>query len=68
MNGFAPRPGVASPCIRSCCLDDDDVCLGCGRSLDEIVGWNEASDDEKAAIVARGRERIARRERGRPGR
>ncbi len=63
MNGFAPRPGVASPCIRSCCLDDEDVCLGCGRSLEEIVAWNEASDTEKAAIVERGRERIARRER-----
>jgi uncharacterized protein len=54
---------LASPCIRSCCLDDDDVCMGCGRSLEEIVAWNEASDAEKTAILARSRERAASRSR-----
>jgi uncharacterized protein len=54
---------LASPCIRSCCLDDDDVCMGCGRSLEEIVAWNEAGDAERAAILARSRERTAARAR-----
>nr|WP_254619459.1 DUF1289 domain-containing protein [Vibrio metschnikovii] len=25
-----------SPCVRHCCLDDKDICIGCGRTLDEI--------------------------------
>ncbi len=24
-----------SPCVRNCCLDDDLICLGCFRSLEE---------------------------------
>ena len=42
---------VASPCIRNCCLDDDDICLGCYRSLDEILLWAGASDDEKMEML-----------------
>lgn len=53
-----PDP-LASPCIRNCCLDDDDVCMGCGRSLEEIVSWGTASDDEKRAILERSRQRAA---------
>jgi uncharacterized protein len=30
-------PGPASPCIRNCCLDAAEVCLGCGRHLQEII-------------------------------
>ncbi|MDD5460683.1 MAG: DUF1289 domain-containing protein [Methylococcales bacterium] len=33
---------LSSPCIRNCCLDADDICLGCFRSLTEITGWNQA--------------------------
>ncbi|MEQ1667993.1 MAG: DUF1289 domain-containing protein [Sulfuriferula sp.] len=36
-----------SPCIRNCCLNEDDVCLGCFRHIDEIVCWGEAGDDER---------------------
>ncbi|MEB5521801.1 DUF1289 domain-containing protein, partial [Vibrio cholerae] len=21
-----------SPCVRHCCLDDKDICIGCGRT------------------------------------
>lgn len=43
---------VASPCVRNCCLDDAQICLGCGRSLDEIRDWSAASNDEKRKILA----------------
>ncbi|EGR4199847.1 DUF1289 domain-containing protein [Vibrio cholerae] len=23
-----------SPCVRHCCLDDKDICIGCVRTLD----------------------------------
>ena len=42
---------VASPCIRRCCLDDHDICLGCGRMLDEILAWGEASAEARRAII-----------------
>ena len=67
-------PGVASPGVRNCCLDERDVCLGCGRSLDEIRVWSEADDAERLRILeraaARRAERTARqraREMGDPG-
>jgi len=58
-----PSDNVASPCVRNCCLDDDNVCLGCGRSLDEIVSWSTADDAEKRATLDRSRLRAAQRER-----
>ena len=44
---------VGSPCVRNCCLGDDDVCLGCFRTLQEICGWSEASDEQRTAILER---------------
>lgn len=52
---------VASPCVRNCCLDDDDICLGCHRSLAEIVAWGGASDQERRAILERAAERARER-------
>ena len=28
----------------------DDVCLGCGRSFDEVNNWNKMCDEEKIEI------------------
>jgi predicted Fe-S protein YdhL (DUF1289 family) len=55
-------PGVASPCVRNCCLDERDVCLGCGRSLDEIRAWSESGDAERQNILERAAVRRAERE------
>jgi len=48
---------VESPCVRNCCLDTDDICMGCYRSIDEITGWNAASLEEKNEILVRAQER-----------
>ena len=42
---------VASPCVRICCLDDNDICLGCYRSMAEILRWGESSNAERRAIL-----------------
>ena len=42
---------VASPCIRLCTLDDQNVCLGCFRSMADICAWSRASNDERRQIV-----------------
>ena len=44
---------VESPCIRHCSLDDKDVCVGCFRHIDEIVGWNNFSNELKQDILTR---------------
>lgn len=42
---------IASPCVRNCCLNEEDVCLGCFRSLVEIIGWSDASQIEKQQVL-----------------
>jgi predicted Fe-S protein YdhL (DUF1289 family) len=41
----------ASPCVRNCCLDDAEVCLGCGRKLKEILEWHQATPARRQVIV-----------------
>ena len=57
-----PSSLVPSPCVRNCCLDEQDVCMGCGRSLDEIRRWSEASDVERNRILELAAGRRAERE------
>ena len=45
-------PSVDSPCVGVCRLEAF-VCIGCGRTLDEITRWTRMTDDERAAVVAR---------------
>jgi predicted Fe-S protein YdhL (DUF1289 family) len=61
MSGPTEAENVASPCVRNCCLDDDNVCMGCGRSLAEIIRWSNASAAEKRNVLARSRERLEER-------
>jgi predicted Fe-S protein YdhL (DUF1289 family) len=55
---------IPSPCVRRCCLDENDVCLGCHRSMAEIMRWNEADDAERHEILARCRQREEQRRDG----
>jgi len=50
---------VESPCIRNCTLDDDDICVGCFRSLEEICAWGGASNEQRLEAL---RQATARRE------
>ena len=42
---------VPSPCIRHCCLDERDVCLGCFRSLAEIIAWADANNADRRMML-----------------
>ncbi len=46
-----------SPCISVCLLDDDDICVGCYRSADEITDWFMADAAGKQEILKRCGER-----------
>ena len=51
---------TTSPCIRHCCLDDNDICLGCFRSLEEIKQWQAASEKQKQIVLATAASRKAK--------
>ena len=42
---------VESPCINVCKIEND-VCIGCGRTLEEIAHWSEMTDTEKEQVNA----------------
>jgi hypothetical protein len=42
---------VESPCIRNCCLNHQEVCLGCFRTLHEITQWTYLDTSEKQAVI-----------------
>jgi predicted Fe-S protein YdhL (DUF1289 family) len=44
---------IESPCIKICTLDArSGLCLGCGRSIDEIARWTTMSAAERARVMA----------------
>ena len=54
-----PTP-VRSPCVSVCVLDPEGtVCIGCGRTLDEVAAWSELSDAQRREVVARCPARLA---------
>lgn len=44
---------IPSPCNNICKLDLNNVCIGCGRTIDEISTWGSASNEQKIAILTR---------------
>ncbi len=50
-------PVEQSPCIRNFCLNDDDVCLGCFRSLQEICEWSQADRQKRIIILQNAKQR-----------
>ena len=42
---------VPSPCIDICELDDDSICLGCYRSIEEIAAWGMLDNAEKLELI-----------------
>ena len=48
---------VQSPCNNVCRLNGDQICIGCGRSVEEICDWSQADAGRRREIcdAARGR-------------
>jgi len=42
-----------SPCIGVCTTLYDEICQGCGRTLDEVSNWVFFSQDEKDTVWQR---------------
>lgn len=50
---------TANPCVRNCCLDDQDVCLGCFRTLDEILAWRSLPNKQREEVLVESEKRRA---------
>ena len=49
---YITRP--MSPCVQVCQIEPTtSICLGCGRTLDEIAGWGSMTEAEKAPVWER---------------
>ena len=46
-----------SPCIKVCTIKDD-VCIGCGRTLDEISYWTSMTNEQRRKIYERVSHRV----------
>ena len=47
----------ASPCVDICVLNDEDVCIGCYRSAQEITDWSQLDNAGRWRIIDKVRER-----------
>ena len=56
---------IQSPCNKICTIDSASrLCVGCGRTLDEIARWTALSDGERARIMAELPQRLQRAQAG----
>ncbi len=46
-----PVDSIESPCIRNCCLDENDICMGCFRSLIEITQWTVVDEEAREGFL-----------------
>lgn len=48
---------VRSPCVSICALDENDICVGCHRSGDEITLWTRLNNVERRDVLRKVAER-----------
>jgi uncharacterized protein len=51
----APRtsPPSSTPCVQICVIDPRSaLCIGCGRTLDEIAAWGGLDEPARLTIMA----------------
>lgn len=45
------KTSIPSPCIRNCCLNEQDICVGCFRTLTDILEWGQADDTMRMKML-----------------
>jgi len=48
---------MRSPCIRHCSINKKQICVGCGRTREEIAGWTTMTEEEQQDTVIRAKDR-----------
>lgn len=52
MKKFTP-PYPDTPCVAVCSTTFDEICRGCGRTVDEVAQWVFMSQEEKNIVWER---------------
>lgn len=52
MKKYSP-PYPDTPCVAVCTTTFDDVCRGCGRTVDEVAQWVCMSQEQKNVVWER---------------
>ena len=53
-------PTVSTPCVNVCVLDPlSALCIGCGRTGEEITAWATMGEPERLAVMAGLEQRLA---------
>lgn len=42
---------IKTPCRNICKLNDDKICIGCGRDLSQIKNWIHYNNKEQEKII-----------------
>ena len=42
---------LKTPCIKLCKLNEENVCVGCYRSIEEITNWRNLSLKEQKQVM-----------------
>lgn len=51
---------IETPCVKICTLDArKGLCLGCGRTVDEIARWTIMSASERNQVIGELKARLA---------
>lgn len=54
---------IETPCVKICTLDArSGLCLGCGRTIDEIARWSAMSASERKRVMLELPARLAARQ------
>ncbi len=48
---------VKNPCIQVCRYDDNGICIGCFRTMQEAADWMFLSSEQKREVIRRTEER-----------
>lgn len=48
---MTPELNITSPCSAICSLNEDDVCVGCNRTSNEIREWRNMSGNQKREVL-----------------
>lgn len=57
-------PTINRPCIRKCNLDENEICLGCFRTFDDMRSWHRSSLEEKLNMLSLANKRKERHKNG----
>jgi len=42
---------IPNPCVNLCSLNNNNVCIGCYRTIDEVGAWGRYDDEQRLQVL-----------------